>query len=143
MKEILANCLAAILVFLAPIWGFVLTLFLLILLDTAVGVLKAVKLKQKITSYKLSAVVTKSLVYFLTVLTFYTLDVYVLNEIVTSWIEISYLSSKLFVLLIAAIELKSIRENADILFGIDIKKSLSDLWKILYKGKKNFKKLKE
>jgi hypothetical protein len=66
--------------FFLPISGILGLLFALILADTATGIWKAKHLKHEITSRKLSAIISKLLLYELTVILFYLIDYFILNR---------------------------------------------------------------
>lgn len=142
MKQYFIAFFSSVLVFFAPIWGFILCLFMLILLDTLTGVLRTVKLKEGFMSSKFFAFVPKALIYFLSAFVFFLVDVYVLNSIIVHFIEIQYISSKLFILLIASVELTSIKENTEAMLGFSFSAIIKKIWKGLIQIKDLYKDIK-
>lgn len=97
--------------FFAPISGLALGIGILVFLDTILGVTAAVKNKQKITSRKASALVTKSLLYLTVLYLIFPIDYYLLNELTKQFVSVDHLIVKLVAITIASIEFKSINEN--------------------------------
>jgi hypothetical protein len=80
IKNSALKLLTIIFRFFLPISGILGLLFALILADTATGIWKAKHLKQKITSRKLSAIISKLLLYELCVILFFLIDYFILNR---------------------------------------------------------------
>jgi Zn-dependent protease with chaperone function len=127
--------------FLAPISGILLTVGICILADTMVGIWKAKKLKEKITSRKLSQIISKMLLYETTVILFYLIDFFILNAIIMSFFTVPLMLTKVIALTLASIEIYSIDENIKAVKGTglwtafkrltsrakDIKKDVDDI----------------
>jgi hypothetical protein len=127
--------------FLAPIGGILLTVGLSIFADTIVGIWKAKKLKEKITSRKLSQIISKMLLYQATVILFYLIDYYILNAIIMTFFTVPLMLTKVIALTLASIEIYSIDENIKAVKGTglwaafkrltsrakDIKKDVNDI----------------
>jgi len=122
--------------FLAPIYGIMLTVGVCILADTAMGVWKAKKLKETITSRKLSQIISKMFLYQATVVLIYAVDKFILNDIIQQFFTVPLLATKLVALTLISIELFSIDEN----FKAVKKKGFWDYFKELSARAKDIKK---
>ncbi len=95
----------------APIQGIMVTVGLLILADTIMGVWKAKKLKEKITSRGLSKIISKMFLYEGTIILFFLIDKFILGDILFKFFSIDWLLTKVVALVLASIEIFSIDEN--------------------------------
>jgi len=115
LKTALASSLdriaIVILSFLMPINGILLTIGVSIFLDTVVGIWKSKKQNIKITSRKLSQIVSKTLLYEATVILFFMIDSFMLNEIVQTIFSVPFLLTKIVALTLVSIEIFSVDEN--------------------------------
>ena len=98
-----------------------------IFVDTITGVWKAKKLKQPITSRRLSAVISKMLLYEITVILFYLIDYFILNDIVLTFFSVPLMLTKMLSLVLVSIEVVSINENYKAVKGIDLWVSAKNL----------------
>ena len=103
--------LMIIFAFLAPIFGILITVGLAILADTVIGIWKARKLKEKITSRKLSQIISKMFLYNATIILFFLIDWYILNAIILAFFSVPLLLTKIVALTLISIEVYSIDEN--------------------------------
>lgn len=101
----------AIAAFLVPIQGIMITVGICILADTVMGVWKAKKLKETVTSRKLSQIISKMFLYQATVVLIYAVDKFILNDIIQQFFTVPLLATKLVALTLISIELFSIDEN--------------------------------
>jgi len=124
MKTHLAYFLTTLLLFFAPIQGLLISVATAIALDTVFGISKAVKLKQKITSRKLSNIVSKFVLYQSAVLLIYTIDNFLLGEFFKMWFSIPFFFTKVVTIILIFIESVSIKENFEESFNVDIFKLL-------------------
>ena len=106
--------------FFLPISGILILIGVSVILDTITGVWKSYKLKTKVTSRKLSAVISKILLYEVTVMLFYLIDYYILNDIVLTFFSVSLLTTKILALVLVSIEIISINENYKAVKNIDL-----------------------
>ena len=104
----------------APIAGIMITVGLAILADTVIGIWKARKLKQKLTSRRLSRLISKIFIYEATVILFFLIDKYMLGDILAYFFTIEYLLTKITGLVLASIEIFSIDENFKAVKGFGI-----------------------
>ena len=128
--------------FFLPISGILGLLFALILSDTATGIWKAKHQKQEITSRKLSAIVSKLLLYELTVIMFYLIDYYILNDIILTFFSVPLMLTKVLALVLASIEIMSINENFKAVKSIDLFQSAKLLLTRAIDVKNDINKLK-
>ena len=105
------HLLAMLLAFFAPIKGILITVGLLILIDTAFGVWKAKRLGEKLTSRGFSKIISKLLLYEMTVIMFYLIDTFMLGDILKGFFSIENLLTKAVGLILASVEVFSIDEN--------------------------------
>jgi len=101
----------ALMAFLAPIQGILITVGVLIVADTIIGIWKAKKLKEKVTSRKLSQVISKMFLYEGTVVLFFMIDKYMLGDILQHFFAVEYLLTKIVALVLSSIEVFSMDEN--------------------------------
>lgn len=101
----------ALIAFLAPIQGILITVGVLILADTILGVWKARKLKEKISSRKLSQIISKMFLYEGTIVLFFMIDKYILGDILQQFFAVEFLLTKVVALVLASIEVFSCDEN--------------------------------
>lgn len=118
---------AMIIAFFAPIGPLLIIVGLAIFADTLFGIFKAYRKKQKITSRKMSAIISKMFLYQFCVIGVYVLDKYLLSEILSMFTSHQLLATKLVVLTLLSIELKSINENIEAAFKINIWNSLKKM----------------
>ena len=114
--------------FFMPISGILILIGLSVILDTLTGVWKARKLKTPVTSRKLSAIISKILLYEVTVMLFYLIDYFILNDIVLTFFSVELMTTKILALVLVSIEIISINENFKAVKGIDLWASLKNLF---------------
>ena len=135
--------MAIILSFFLPIVGILILIAASVILDTITGIWKAKKLKQPITSRRLSAIISKILLYEATVMLFYAMDKFLLNDIVISFFSIELLTTKILALTMVSIEVISINENYKQVKGIDLWASLKNLFARAKEVTSDFKNINE
>lgn len=97
--------------FLAPIQGILITVGVLILADTIIGIWKAKKLKEAISSRKLSQIISKMFLYQGTIVLFFMIDKFMLGDIIQQFFAVEFLLTKVVALVLASIEVFSMDEN--------------------------------
>lgn len=100
-----------LLAFLAPIQGILLTVAFCILTDTVIGIWKAKKLNEKVTSRGLSRIISKMFLYQGTIILIYMVDKFIFGDILIKVFSIELLLTKVVALILASIELFSADEN--------------------------------
>jgi hypothetical protein len=125
----LLTLISIITAFFLPISGIIFLVGFLILIDTIPGVWKAKKLKQPITSRKLSAIISKLALYEVAVIMLYLIDYWILDAIVLKFFSVPLMVTKITALTLCSIELISISENYKIIYGLNIWESLKNLLK--------------
>lgn len=114
--------------FFMPITGLMFLIGFAIILDTVTGIWKARKKKEKISSRKLSAVISKMLLYEVTVILFYLIDYFILNDIILTFFSVPLMLTKILALILVSIEVVSINENYKAVKGLDIWQAMKNLF---------------
>jgi len=109
-----------ILAFILPIRPLILVVGLCICLDTLIGLYRSKKLKQKITSHKLSNVISKMVLYQSAILLFFCIEKYILADFIAIFTGIEWFLTKIVAATLAAIELKSINESYEVITGYSL-----------------------
>ena len=135
--------MAIILSFFLPIVGILILIAASVILDTITGIWKAKKLKQPITSRRLSAIISKILLYEATVMLFYAMDKFLLNDIVISFFSIELLTTKVLALVLVSIEVISINENYRAIYQKDLWDALKNLFARAKEVTSDFKNIKK
>ena len=135
--------LAIVSSFFLPISGILILIGVSVILDTLTGVWKSRKLGTPITSRKLSSVISKILLYEVTVMLFYLIDYYILNDIVLTFFSVELMTTKILALVLVSIELISINENFKAVKGIDLWASLKNLFARAKEVTQDFKDINE
>ena len=120
--------LLAIVTFFAPIYGLLFLVGFSIFLDTVTGVWKSVKNKVPITSRGLSSIISKMLLYEVTVILFYMIDHFILNNIILKFFAVPLLLTKVLSLILVSIEVMSINENYKAVKGLDLWQAMKNLF---------------
>jgi hypothetical protein len=131
LLTLISICLA----FFLPISGILIMIGVLICIDTFTGIWKANKLKEKITSRKLSSIISKLALYEITVIMFFLIDKFILNDIILTFFSVPLMLTKIVALVLASIEVMSINENYKVVKGIDLWQSM----KLLFARAKDIK----
>lgn len=129
MKTYLAYIFTTLLLFFAPIQGLLISVGTAIALDTIFGIAKAIKLKDKITSRKLSNIVSKFVLYQAAVLLIFTIDVFLLGEFFKIWFSIPFFFTKIVTIILIFIEAVSIKENFEEAFNVNVFRMLKKFLK--------------
>jgi hypothetical protein len=135
--------MAIILSFFLPIVGILILIAASVILDTITGIWKAKKLKQPITSRRLSAIISKILLYEATVMLFYAMDKFLLNDIVMQFFSIDLLTTKVLALVLVSIEVISINENYYAIYQKDLWDALKNLFARAKEVTSDFKNINE
>jgi hypothetical protein len=120
--------LAVISTFLMPISGLLFLVGFVIMLDTITGVWKSIKNKVPITSRGLSAIISKMLLYEVTVIMFYMIDKFILNNIILQFFSVELMLTKVLSLILVSIEVMSINENYKAVKGLDLWQAMKNLF---------------
>ena len=128
--------------FFLPISGILIMIGVLISIDTITGIWKAKKIGDKITSRKLSSIISKLALYELTVIMFFLIDRFILNDIILTFFSVPFMLTKVVALVLSSIEVMSINENYKVVKGIDLWQSMKLLFARAKEVKDNLNKLK-
>ena len=117
----------------------------LISIDTFTGIKKAHKLKEKITSRKLSSIISKLALYEVTVIMFFLIDKFILNDILLTFFSVPFMLTKIVALVLASVEVISINENIKVIStrNLDLWQSAKALFVRAKDIKDNLNKIKE
>ena len=143
LKLYSTKLMAIILSFFLPIVGILILIAASVILDTITGIWKAKKLKQPITSRRLSAIISKILLYEATVMLFFAIDKFLLNDIVVSFFSIELLTTKILALVLVSIEVISINENYFAIYQKDLWDALKNLFARAKEVTSDFKNIKK
>ena len=135
--------LAIVSSFFLPIYGILILIFFCILFDTITGIWKAKKTNTPVTSRRLSAIISKILLYEATVMLFYLMDFYLLNDIVLTFFSIELLTTKILALVLVSVELISINENFKAVKNVDLFQALKNLFARAKEVTSDFKNINE
>jgi len=128
MKHYLSHLLLSLLAVFAPVIPILLTIGALIMIDFVVGIYRAHKMKEVITSRKMGNTISKMLLYQLTILSLFLFETYIIGPILPL--------TKIGAGLIAVTELKSIDESVEKMTGVGIWKRMV---KIIRRGESQTK----
>jgi hypothetical protein len=131
MKSFPLQLLTALLLFFAPIQQLVMVVGLVILCDTFTGIYKSVKLDgwKSIRSRKLSNIISKMVLYEVSIIVLFPIDKFLLNELLLNIVSVQFFSTKVACVLLILVELTSIKENIEEALKIDIWKTLKNFIK--------------
>ena len=121
--------------FFLPISGILIMIGVLIAIDTMTGIWKAKKLGEKITSRKLSSIISKLALYEVTVIMFFLIDKFILNDIILTFFSVPFMLTKIVALVLASIEVMSINESYKQIYHLDLWQSM----KLLFARAKDIK----
>jgi hypothetical protein len=124
MKTILNYILVSFCLFFAPIKGLLIAVGVAIALDTIFGIFKAIRIKEEITSRRMSNIVSKFVLYQMSILLLFAMDKFLLGEFFKIWFEIDNFFTKVVAIILIFIEMTSIKENFEVAFKVNI-------WKLL------------
>ena len=127
IKSEIYAILAIAIAFLTPIIPLILIVGLAIFLDTFIAIYKAYKLNEKITSKKLSAVVSKMVLYQSAIIGFFCIEKYILGDLTIMLTSIPLVLTKLVAVTLLFIEGQSIIENYSAVSGINIFNKFKEL----------------
>ena len=125
IQQELLTLISICLAFFIPISGILIMIGVLISIDTFTGIWKANKLEEKITSRKLSSIISKLALYEITVIMFFLIDQFILNDIILTFFSVPFMLTKVTALVLASIEVMSINENYKVVKGIDLWQSMN------------------
>ena len=128
--------------FFLPISGILIMIGVLISIDTITGIWKAKKIGEKITSRKLSAIISKLALYEVTVIMFFLIDQFILNDIMLTFFSVPFMLTKVVALVLASIEVMSINESIKQVKGVDLWQSGKALFARAKDIKEDLNKLK-
>jgi hypothetical protein len=135
--------LAILWTFFLPISGLFLLVGFCIALDTISGIWKSRKLKIKITSRKLSSIISKMMLYQITLILFYLIDNFILNQIMLKFFSVPLMLTKIVALILISIELMSLNENIIAVKNFSLWDGMKSLFARAKEIKTNLNELKD
>jgi hypothetical protein len=131
MKTYFLNLITGLLLFFTPIQGLVVTVGLIVILDTFTGIFKSVKLRGwcSIRSRILSNIISKLLLYEVCIILLFPIDKFLLNHLLLHLISIQFFATKLACVVIILIEGTSVKENIEEALNIKIWQLLRNIIK--------------
>lgn len=124
MKTFLLYLSVSLCIFFAPIKGLLIAVGVAIALDTIFGIFKAIRIKEEINSRRMSNIVSKFVLYQMSVLLLFAIDKFLLGEFFKIWFQIDNFFTKVVAIILIFIEMTSIKENFEVAFKINIWKML-------------------
>jgi len=116
MKQYLMPMFVAVISIFTPVIPMLLTIGVLIVIDFLVGIYRAFKMNEQITSRKMGNTISKMFLYQLTIISLFLFETYILMGILPV--------TKIGAALISVTELKSIDESVEKMTGVGIWKKL-------------------
>jgi len=116
MKNFFISFLVSLVAVFSPVVPILLTVGFLIMMDFFVGIYRAYKMKERITSRKMGNTISKMFLYQAMILSVFLLETFILTDILPL--------TKIAAGLIATIEIKSIDESVEKMTGVGIWKRL-------------------
>lgn len=129
IKAVYIAFFGIIIAFLAPIIPLILVVGAAIVLDTFTGIYKSYRLKVRITSKKLSGLISKMFLYQVSLILFFCVETYVLQDIIGVFTKIPLILTKLVTTTLLFIELTSVNENYQAVTGNNLWLSFRELLK--------------
>jgi hypothetical protein len=128
MKNYLLYFLVSLVAILTPVVPILLTVGSLITIDFIIGIWRAFKMKEPITSRKMGNTISKMLLYQLMIISLFLLETFILTDILPF--------TKIGAALISIVEIKSISESIEKVTGINI---WTKITKIIKRGQSQTK----
>jgi hypothetical protein len=128
MKAKLSLMLASIIAVISPVFPMIYVAILAIMIDTGFGVWRSVKKGgwKSIRSRRLSHVVSKSLLYSGAILFTFLIEKYIAADLVSHFIAIDLIMTKVVAFFCVVVEVKSINESYESVTGKNILRSLRE-----------------
>ena len=114
------NLFAIISAFLVPIKPLILIVGGAIIIDTILGIMRSIKQKDKITSNKMSRLISKMFLYQSCVVLFFCIEKFILHDIIAPITTIDLFLTKLVTFSLISVEITSMVENYEIVSGVNI-----------------------
>jgi len=129
VKASLSQIFGIVLTFLTPIKPLILIVGVAIALDTFYGVRRAKKTGEKVTSRKLSKIISKMVLYQSAVILFFCVEKFILGDIIGLFTNIPLILTKIVTTVLLYIEATSISESYEIMYGVSLWKKFKELIK--------------
>ena len=140
IKTYLTELIILLFAFVAPIKALLFLCGMVIFADLVLGVMKSRKQGKKITSKGLYETVRKMFIYQLTIISFYFMEINLLGEFISLFVEIPLFLTKLVTVALVSVEVFSIHENIYLLWNIDVPARVMNVLAKFFSFKKKFDK---
>ena len=127
-KKFAPQIIMTITTFFMPIFGLSMLIGFVIGLDTVTGIWKAKKNKIPVTSRGASARASKMALYQVTLVTFFLIDHFIMNDIMKQFFSVDIMLTKVVSLILISIEVMSINENYKAVKGLDLWQAMKNLF---------------
>lgn len=135
IKASLTKLFIVVSAFLIPVIPLILIVGVCIAIDTIMGIRRAKKKKEEITSRKASNIISKMVLYDSAIILFFIIEKFILSDIIGKFTDIPLILTKIVAATLVMIELKSIDESFQFIY----KYSLWDKFKQMIKRGKSLK----
>lgn len=145
MREYIFSLLVGLLVFFTPIQGLIISVGIVIIFDTVTGIYRSVRKKgwRSISSHKLSNIISKMLLYELSLIFLYPIDKFVLNDLLLNLVSVEFFATKLACVLLILVEITSIKENIEQALEINIWQNLKAFLKRIKEVSKDIDEIQQ
>jgi hypothetical protein len=127
IKASVSAIIGIVLAFLLPIIPLMLIVGAAIALDTIFGVVRARKVKEPITSRKMSKLISKLVLYQSAIILVFCIEKFILNDILILFTAIPLIATKLVAITLLFIECTSISESYKTITGVSIWHKFKDM----------------
>jgi hypothetical protein len=127
IKASLTQIFGILITFLTPIKPLIIIVGVAIALDTFYGVRRAKKTGEKVTSRKLSKIISKMVLYQTAVILFFCVEKFILGDIIGLFTSIPLILTKVVTTVLLYIEATSISESYEIMYGVSLWKKFKEL----------------
>jgi hypothetical protein len=143
MKTLINNLLTTMFLFFAPVVPVLLSVGLMIVIDTYFGIKAAKKMGIKYNSGILrKGLCSKFISYQSSVLLIFMMDNWIFNELVLNYISTPFLITKILGMILILIEFSSINESSEVLYKKSFKEVVRDQLKSIFSIKKDIDSLR-
>ena len=143
LKASLIGIASIIGAFLLPIAPLIYIVTAFIGMDTIMGILRARKTKEKVTSRRMSKIASKSFLYLGSLVLIFVVETYIAHDFIKAFTSIELFLTKLMAATLVFIEAKSVNENYEIISGVSIWDKFKELLSRGKELKKEFGELTE
>ena len=127
IKSSIIAMYAIVIAFITPIIPLMVIVGGSVILDTIFGVLRARKIKEPVTSRRLSKIISKIVLYMSSIVLVFCVEKYILGDFIGLFTNIPIVATKLITVTLLFIEGMSINENYKVLSGVSVWGKFKDM----------------